>query len=85
MNQIPFSVRGFLIFPRSPLFSAYSYTNAAGKHNGGYCKDPESTDRVHYINGAVNLLYGDGHVGTIAYPEVSLNSFTEGFEVTTYR
>ena len=63
----------------------YSYTNAAGKHNGGYCKDPDSTDRVHYINGAVNLLYGDGHVGTIAYPEVSLNSFTEGFEVTTYR
>ena len=63
----------------------YSYTNAAGKHNGGYCKDPESTDRVHYINGAVNLLYGDGHVSTIAYPEVSLNAFTEGFEVTTYR
>ena len=65
--------------------SYYYYTNTAGKHNGGYCSNPTSQDRLYYYNGAINLLYGDGHVGTIALPEVAITSFTAGFEVTTNR
>ena len=70
---------------KSYTSSYYYYTNTAGKHNGGYCSNPDSTDRLFYYNGALNMLYGDGHVGTIVYPELAITSFTAGFEITSWR
>ena len=44
-----------------------------------------SKGQLYYYNGATNVLFGDGHVETVVHPDLSMTSFTTGFEVTTYR
>ena len=43
-----------------------------GKHLGGYESNPDDGDFTHYYNGAANMSYGDGHVGTVMKPEISM-------------
>ena len=67
-------------------FSYLTYIKYSGRHNGGYCSNGETSKaQLYYYNGDTNVLFGDGHVETVVHPDLSMTSFTTGFEVTTYR